>query len=121
MYRDAAETWRGWPRSLNMRDATRPLWRWFDSALLVLTLALPVPLLAILLGSGGESSPARASLLVVNGALLLVRALLLFAIAPSFVQRGAAFWLSPLADPLASLRVIETTIRRPREWRGLAR
>lgn len=121
MYRDAAETWRGWPRSLNMRDATRPLWRWVDSALLVLTQGLPVPLLAAALFVAfiGRAHGLGA-LLGVNAALLLVRVMLLFAIAPSFARRGVPYWLSPLADPLAALRVVETTIRRPREWRGMA-
>ena len=122
MYRDAAETWRGWPRSLNMRDATRARWRWMDSALLLVTQALPIPLLVFMLlfDLGVRAHPAGAVLFAINAALLLIRILLLVAIAPSFAPRGAPFWLSPLADPLAAVRVVETTIRRPREWRGMA-
>jgi hypothetical protein len=45
--------------------------------------------------------------------------LLLGATAPCFARRGAAYWFSPLADAAAALRVVETTIRRPGEWRGM--
>ena len=33
-------------------------------------------------------------------------------------ERGAPFWLSPLADPLAALRILLSTLRRPTRWRG---
>lgn len=123
MYPDAATTWRGWPRSLNMRDATRPVWRWLDSMLLVLAQALPIPLLAIasIIAGVAGGHPALSALIAVNAALLLVRVLLLLAMAPSFAERGAPFWLSPFADLAAALRIVETTIRHPREWRGGAR
>jgi hypothetical protein len=38
--------------------------------------------------------------------------------APSFAQRGLAYWLSPLVDPAAACRVVMTSLQRPREWRG---
>jgi dolichol-phosphate mannosyltransferase len=124
MYPTARETWRAWPRSLNMRDATRPRWRWADALVLLLAQALPVPLLAVLgahaaLTPGAMDAGPRA-LLVVNAALLVVRLLLLVGTAGSFAHRGPAFWLSPLADPAAALRVVATTFTRSREWRGTA-
>ena len=126
MYRTAAETWRAWPRSLNMRDATRARWQIVDALFLVLTMVLPVPLLLIggWLAPGGlavTSSLITVGLLGVNGVLVATRVLLLAALRPSFAQGGAAFWLSPLADAPAALRVIATMMDRPREWRGSAR
>ena len=124
MYRTAAETWRAWPRSLNMRDATSARWRVLDGLFLALTMVLPVPAL-LTVGwfalAGALIPPLPAALVAfvaVNASLVATRMLLLFALRPSFASGGMAFWLSPLADPVAALRVIETTIQRPREWRG---
>jgi dolichol-phosphate mannosyltransferase len=113
MYPDAASTWRGWPRSLNLRDATRPSWRWLDALFLLLAQALPLPVLLAAL-----ALPLPRALLLVNLLLLAPRFLLLAATAHSFSRRGLAYWLSPLADAAAVLRVVQTTIERPREWRG---
>jgi dolichol-phosphate mannosyltransferase len=128
MYETAAETWRAWPRSLNMRDATSVRWRWLDGLLLLLTLALPVPVLSALLVPAWSEALARSAgsglvtaLAGANIVLLLIRVLLLGAMRPSFAKAGLAYWLSPIADPAAALRVIATTIQRPREWRGRLR
>ena len=126
MYRTGAETWRAWPRSLNVRDATSARWRLLDTIFLLLTMVLPLPVLlaAALFAIGG--TPAGASgagvtaLLATNAALLGTRVLLLVALRPSFASAGWAFWSSPFADPAAALRVIQTTLERPREWRGAA-
>ncbi|MBE9238936.1 glycosyltransferase family 2 protein, partial [Anabaena aphanizomenioides LEGE 00250] len=54
--------------------------------------------------------------------LLVIRFALLLAIAPSYdrknAQGGWLFWLSPLADPLAVLRIFLSALRKPKEWRG---
>lgn len=126
MYRSAAATWRGWPSSLHMRDATGAWWRWLDALLLVLTQALPVPLLAYLIwralagvGDGGAGRTAALSAgVTINAILLATRALLLVATAPAFVPRGIWYWLSPIADVPAALRVVAGMAMRPREWRG---
>ena len=123
MYRTGRETWRGWPRSLNMRDATSARWRWIDALFLLLAQGLPLPMLVLLAFVGSAIAAPRlvAALVAVNGALLLVRLLLAVATAHSFAPRGVAYWLAPLADAAAVLRVIETTAQRPREWRGRPR
>ena len=122
MYETAAETWRAWPRSLNMRDATSSRWRMLDGLFLALTMVVPIPLLlAITLQAVAGASPRSSgaiALLGVNVALVAVRMLLLIAVRPSFARRGRSFWLSAFADPAASLRVIATTVQRGREWRG---
>jgi dolichol-phosphate mannosyltransferase len=44
------------------------------------------------------------------------------AIAPSYDTTGASgkwlFWLSPLADPLAFLRILISALNQPTQWRG---
>jgi len=55
-----------------------------------------------------------------SSALLAVRVLLQFALAGSYERRGIPFWCSPSADPLAALRILLSTLRRPRSWRGRA-
>ncbi len=117
MYATGAETWRAWPPSLGMHDVTGPASRLLDAAFLLLAHAAPVPaLLALAVARPGGR--AAAALAIVNGLLLLLRVLLLVAAAPSFERRGAAYWLSPIADLPAALRVVQMSLRRPREWRG---
>jgi dolichol-phosphate mannosyltransferase len=119
MYPTGRETWRGWPRSLNMRDASSARWRWLDALLLILAQALPIPiLLGLALGVLGGRHSSVVALVGVNGALVTARVLLAAGMAHSFARRGLAYWLSPLADTAAVLRVVETMARRPREWRG---
>jgi dolichol-phosphate mannosyltransferase len=107
-----------------MRDTTSARWTRLDALFLLLVQALPLPLLLLLaalrwggVGVGAARAPLDA-LLAANAALVAVRLLLGVAMARSFARRGAAYWLSPLADPAAALRVVQTMMRRPREWRG---
>jgi dolichol-phosphate mannosyltransferase len=121
MYPTARETWRAWPPSLHMRDATRMRWRWLDALVLLFAQALPIPLLLVLAIAGARLDAPRsvvAGLVAVNGALLVVRLLLAVATAHSFMRRGIPYWLAPLADPLTVPRVIWAMIAPPREWRG---
>jgi dolichol-phosphate mannosyltransferase len=54
--------------------------------------------------------------------LLVIRFAMLLAIAPSYdrtqANGGWLFWLSPLADPVAVLRIFLSAFRTPTEWRG---
>ena len=125
MYRTARDTWRAWPRSLNMRDATDERWRGLDAAFLLLVQGLPLPMLVVLAvlsltGQAQSVADVYVPLSVLNAVLLAVRLLIAVATAHSFAQRGIAYWLSPLADLAAVLRVIATTLQQPREWRGQA-
>lgn len=122
MYDGAAETWREWGRSLDLKDASSWGQTWSDVWLLWMLQGLPLPLL---LGSGFVSLPATpltAVLLGVNGLLLLIRVALGWAIASSYdrtqAQGAWLFWLSPLADPLAALRISLSALHRPTHWRG---
>jgi dolichol-phosphate mannosyltransferase len=50
--------------------------------------------------------------------LLAIRLLLLRPLSHSYEQPGAPFWLSWLADPLAVVRILLSTVQRRRQWRG---
>lgn len=112
-YTSAREAWREWGRSLDLKDASTPLRQWADVVFLLVVQGTPVPAL-LLMALVGATTP----LLATSALLLGVRVLLQFALAPSYDRHGIAFWLSPLADPLAALRILLSTLRRPREWRG---
>jgi dolichol-phosphate mannosyltransferase len=119
MYPTGRETWRAWPRSVNLRDGTSTVRRGLDALLLVLAQALPLPLLVVLLLSmRGPPSPIALVLILLCATLLGMRLIVLFATAGSFAPRGAAYWLSPLADVAAVARVVQLMFARGREWRG---
>jgi hypothetical protein len=93
--------------------------------------ALPIPvLLAIGVLAVRNASPADPAfpvitasalleaLAVVNGAAVAVRLMMLAALRGSYAERGAPFWLSPLADVPAALRLTLSMLRVPRRWRG---
>jgi dolichol-phosphate mannosyltransferase len=118
MYTSGWETWQEWGRSLDLKDASTPQQQVGDVIFLLLTLGLPLPIL-LLLGFGNlPPSPLLTILGWVNGILFTLRLLLLGAIAPSFEGKTLFFWLSPLADPLAALRILLSSLRRPTRWRG---
>ncbi|MEP6618772.1 MAG: glycosyltransferase family 2 protein [bacterium] len=123
-YTSAREAWREWGRSLDLKDASSRARQWSDVMFLLIVQGTPVPVLMVtallwLLGHP-TTTFAAAPVLVLSAALFSVRALLQFAIAPSYDKRGIAFWLSPLADPLAAIRILLSTVRRPKQWRGRA-
>ncbi len=135
MYEGMAETWREWGRSLDLKNASSPEQVLGDALFLLLVQALPLPLLLGLgwLWVSGESSQTLvlAGLLGLNGLLVGMRVGLLGAIANSYdwsadASDGAAagglgrglFWLSPLADGAAVLRIGLSSVQTPKAWRG---
>ena len=68
MYEGAAETWKEWGRSLDLKDATSPAQVWGDWLLLLLVQGLPLPLtiLLLVLMSSGQTTLAMQSLLALN-------------------------------------------------------
>ncbi len=106
MHESGRETWREWGRSIALADLTSPAWRFADLAVVWLTLALPP--LRVLTGR-----PTRLDL-----ALLALRWLMLAPLAPGYTLRGVPFWLSPLADPVAAVRLTVSALRPARRWRG---
>ncbi len=123
MYEGAAETWQEWGRSLDLKDACSPAQLWGDLLLLLAVQGLPIPILVywLLFYSGGDGSFSLL-LLGLNLFLLAMRIGLNFAIAPSYDRTQGKnswlFWLSPLADPLAFLRIFLSSLQKPKQWRG---
>lgn len=125
MYAGMAETWREWGRSLDLKDATTPTQLWSDLALLLLVQGLPLPLTFILwsVSGWGDSYLSLQLAIGLNLSLVAIRFVLLLAIYPSyyrdrFSSAGLLFWLSPLADPLAVLRIFLSAFQTPKQWRG---
>ena len=118
-YESLGQMWREWGRSIDLRDSTKPVWLAVDSVFLVLAQALPLPLLvAIACGVVRGAPNVVDALFAINAALVLIRVLMLGVLAGSYERPGVAFWLSPLADIAAVFRVLLSTVRRPRAWRG---
>ncbi|WP_375478981.1 2'-O-glycosyltransferase CruG [uncultured Nostoc sp.] len=125
MYEGAIETWKEWGRSLDLKDATSRSQLWGDLWLLASVQGLPLLIiLTFLLISPTLSYLPTPPLLLLglNLFLLVIRFAMLIAIAPSYDRTNAKgswlFWLSPLADSLAVLRIFLSAFRTPREWRG---
>lgn len=126
MYEGAWATWQEWGRSLDLKDASSLGQLWSDIWLLLSTQALPLPVSIAVLASLslGICSPVLMAVLGLNLGLLVMRWALVGAIArsydftSSFSRASWLFWLSPLADPLAVLRIILSARQRPKQWRG---
>lgn len=124
MYEGAAETWREWGRSLDLKDAATPSQVWGDWLLLLAVQGLPIPIVLLLLREvlDGKPVPVVVAAFSLNFLLVLIRVGLTFAIAPSCDRTHARsawlFWLSPLADPIAVLRIFLSSIQTPTRWRG---
>ena len=118
-YRTMREMWREWGRSIDLSDATTRSRQWIDVAFLALVQALPLPLLACYAGGllHPLDLPSRI-LLWLNVVLVLLRIGMTFALQASYERTGVTYFLSWLADPLAVVRVLLSTVRRPRQWRG---
>jgi dolichol-phosphate mannosyltransferase len=125
MYEGAMETWQQWGRSLDLKDASSRAQIWGDLWLLSAVQGLPliVVLSYLCVSRTVPLSPSPPLLLLgLNLFLLVIRFAMLFAIAPSYdrtqANAGWLFWLSPLADPVAVLRIFLSAFRTPTEWRG---
>jgi dolichol-phosphate mannosyltransferase len=120
MYEGAKETWNEWGRSLDLKDAANPAQVWGDVLFLLCVQAFPLPLLLLTgyLLYLGNSYPIIFILFSLNAFLLLLRYGMLIAIAPSYSSLSWFFWLSPLADQLAVLRIFLSSLKKPTSWRG---
>jgi dolichol-phosphate mannosyltransferase len=111
--------WREWGRSIDLKDAASRAQQWRDVLIVVCAQGL-TPLLALALWAFWPSlpaSPARDLLTGLTAALLAIRLLLQVALRGSYQRRGLSWWLSPLADPLAAVRMVLSSVRRPTRWR----
>ena len=120
-YESLGQMWREWGRSIDLKDATPPLRQAAEIAFLLLAQAAPICVLALFALDVLEVRGTADSLLVaVNALLLSIRVAMLGALRGSYERRWWTYWLSPLADPIAVLRVLISSLRRPRFWRGRA-
>lgn len=124
MYEGLKETWKEWGRSLDLKDASSPGQVWADLWFLVTVQALPwLGLPCLLLGIGIDSPTLPVQLcLGLNASLIAARFALQWAILSSYDLSQARgrwlFWLAPLADPLAVLRISLSSFHTPTSWRG---
>jgi dolichol-phosphate mannosyltransferase len=118
MYSSMAETWKEWGRSLDLKDAATPIQTLGDCVLLLAVQGLPLPLFLALLFLPIETNMFTQLLLGLNGFLVLIRFLLVFGIRSSYTEVGFMFWLSPLADSVAVLRIWLSALTKPKQWRG---
>ena len=118
MYTSMQETWREWGRSLDLKDASTPSQTFADCVLLTAVQGLPLPIVIAI--AIGQPSPSLLinSLFWLNAFLVLIRCLLVFGIRTSYTEVGFWFWLSPIADPFAVLRIWISALTRPKSWRG---
>jgi dolichol-phosphate mannosyltransferase len=121
MYEGALETWREWGRSLDLKDASTSAQVWGDVWFLWWVQGLPLWLLLLFITQGIDSITIAIAT-ALNGILVGIRWALLWAIAPSYDLSTASgkrlFWLSPLADSLAAVRITLSSLQRPTQWRG---
>ena len=120
MYEGAKETWHEWGRSLDLKDAANSAQVWGDVLFLLCVQALPLPML--LLSSYllyiGNIYPIIIVIFSLNAFLILLRYGMLMAIAPSYSSSSLFFWLSPLADIPAVVRIFLSSLSKPTKWRG---
>ena len=122
MYEGALETWKEWGRSLDLKDASSMSQVWGDLWLLLSVQALPLFIVLYFCLMPHSLALLPLLLLGLNSFLLVIRWALLLAVASAYdfstAKGGWLFWLSPLADPLAVLRIFLSANRTPTQWRG---
>lgn len=125
MYEGIVETWQGWGRTIDLKDASTWSQMWLDVLFLIAIQGLPLLVTISCLWLYlylPQFSLSLGLLWGLNLLLLLIRIAALWAIDPS-IERSKAkfpwlFWLSPFADPFACLRVFISAMGRPKQWRG---
>ncbi|MEO6654215.1 MAG: glycosyltransferase [Ilumatobacteraceae bacterium] len=105
-YGSLAATWAGWGRSIGLAGVDPLARRLLD--VVVLALVMPVPVVRMLIG--------RAD--VIDLAAVVTRLGVLAGTRVAYVERGASYWLSPVADPLAIAALVTGLVRRRQTWRG---
>jgi dolichol-phosphate mannosyltransferase len=106
MFESFGATWHGWGRSIAL-PGVETGWRpWFDLVVVALAQALPLPRLV---------SPRRD---LIDAAALALRLGTLVGTTRAYTRRGTAYWCSPLADPVAVVRLGWSLGRPSSTWRG---
>ena len=80
-----------------------------------------VPLFAVIAGlfhlPDWRGGGVAAGWFWLNVGLVAIRILLQFGLAGSYAHRQWTFWLSFTADPVAAIRIVLSSLRRPSQWR----
>lgn len=114
MYRNWRDVWDNWPRSLPLRDR---FWRTRSIVALVeVTLVQALPLLFTVLLWPQRRRQRWA--FAVNSLLVGIRLGVLRGMARAYASRPWSYWLSPLCDLPAVLRLWDSLLRRRHTWRG---
>ncbi|MCC7004133.1 MAG: glycosyltransferase family 2 protein [Gemmatimonadaceae bacterium] len=115
-YSGVRQMWREWGRSIDLKDAATSARQLFDTAFVVLAQGAQLPII-VALALTWPAAQQHPLLLAATAGLLLLRSILHVAIRGSYEKRGPAWWLSPLSDPLAAVRMVLSSARRPKSWR----
>ncbi len=118
MYASGVECWRNWPRSLALRDASTPL---AESALacaeVAFVQALPLAFVVVTLATRATRDDALFSLCAI---FAVARLVVLGATRRAYAPVAWTYWLSPLLDVPALVRIVVATLDRAPTWRGRA-
>ena len=118
-YSSIGQMWREWGRSIDLKDGTTPVTQFFDVCFVMLTQF--VPLLAVSAGllhtPEWRNGGLAGAWFWLNVALVSIRVLLQFGLKGSYATRHWTFWLSFTADPVAAIRIVLSSLRRPSQWR----
>ncbi|MEW5919301.1 MAG: glycosyltransferase family 2 protein, partial [Gemmatimonadota bacterium] len=118
-YESLGHMWREWGRSIDLKDATNKLRRAGDCLFVALVQGAPLPLVATWIAGWWQPQDGVGwAVVAINATLLLIRLVMLLALAPAYSKRSLGYWLSPTADWIAVLRLILSMLRRPTQWRG---
>jgi dolichol-phosphate mannosyltransferase len=107
MFESLPDAWRGWGRSLALPGVEPRRRQLVDLAIIVLAQVLPIPRLLLRRGD------------VIDVVLAATRLGTLVGTRRAYERIDAAYWLSPLADPVAAVAIAQGIARRGRQtWRG---
>jgi len=122
MYEGAWQTWQEWGRSLDLKDATSSWQLWTDLWFLFAVQCLPLAVIILGIISAFPEGIISQTLVSINLALFAIRFALGFAIFPSYdlskARFSLLFWFSPFADPLAFIRILQSSFQTSIQWRG---
>jgi len=103
---------------VTLARASTPSQTFADCLLLTAVQGLPILMLIALSIWQPASSILMNILFCLNAFLVFIRCLLVFGIRTSYTEVGFWFWLSPLADPVAVIRIWISALTKPKSWRG---
>ncbi len=106
MFESFHDVWRGWGRSLALPGVEPRRRQMVDLGVIVVAQVLPLPRLLARRGDVLDVVLACARL----GTLVGTRR--------AYDRADTAYWLSPLADPLAALAIARGIVRPRQVWRG---